>query len=75
VRVGRGQEREEREVAGGEADSMVEKVGRMVEDTLDRREEEEANRTAEDELEDQPNPMKRVWEEEVEEAEQVRDEL
>ncbi|KAH6650687.1 hypothetical protein F5144DRAFT_557042 [Chaetomium tenue] len=54
---------------------MVEKVGRMVEDTLDRRE-EEANRTAEDELEDQPNPMKRVWEEEeVGEAEGVRDEL
>lgn len=75
VRVGRGQEREERDVVGEEGDSMVEKVGRMVEDTLDRREEEEANRTAEDELEDQPNPMKRVWEEEVGEAEQVRDEL
>lgn len=74
VRVGR----EEREGGGGggDGDSMVEKVGRMVEDTLDRRDEEEANRTAGDELEDQPNPMKRVWEEEeVGEAERVRDEL
>jgi protein transport protein SEC20 len=53
---------------------MVEKVGRMVEDTLDRRDEEEANRTAEEELEDQPNPKKRMWEEDVE-AGQVRDEL
>ncbi|KAK4156954.1 hypothetical protein C8A00DRAFT_40643 [Chaetomidium leptoderma] len=58
------------------------KVGRMVEDTLDRRrDEEEANRTAEEELDDQPNPMKRMWEEEEEEeevwqeAEGVRDEL
>jgi protein transport protein SEC20 len=57
---------------------MVEKVGRMVEDTLNRREEEEANRTAEnEELEGEPNPMKRMWEEEGvgEEAGQVRDEL
>ncbi|KAK3300432.1 uncharacterized protein B0H64DRAFT_369688 [Chaetomium fimeti] len=72
VRVGRGQEEGE---GSGDGDSMVEKVGRMVEDTLDRREEEEANRTAGDELEDQPNPMKRVWEEDVGEAGQVRDEL
>ncbi|KAK4039253.1 hypothetical protein C8A01DRAFT_16726 [Parachaetomium inaequale] len=71
VRVGR----ETREAVGeGEEDSMVEKVGRMVEDTLERRDEEEANRTAEEELEDQPNPMKRMWEEEVDGG-QVRDEL
>jgi protein transport protein SEC20 len=49
---------------------MVEKVGRMVEDTLNRRDEEEANRTEGDELEEQPNPKKRMWEEES-----VRDEL
>jgi protein transport protein SEC20 len=57
---------------------MVEKVGRMVEDTLNRRDEEEANRTAEsEELEGEPNPMKRMWEEEGvgQEAGQVRDEL
>lgn len=69
VRVGR-------EDKTGEPDSMVERVGRMVEDTLDRRDEEEANRTEGDELEDGPNPMKRMWEEEgVPEAEAVRDEL
>ncbi|AEO70426.1 c7a3b714-df4d-4a8e-8b62-d7e90517f534 [Thermothielavioides terrestris] len=61
----------------GVPDSMVEQVGRMVEDTLNRRdEEEEANRTEGDELEDRPNPMKRMWEEEgVQEAEGIRDEL
>lgn len=73
VRVGR------EEVEGeGDPDSMVEKVGRMVEDTLDRRDEEEANRTGEsEELEGEPNPMKRMWEEEgvEQEAGQVRDEL
>jgi protein transport protein SEC20 len=55
----------------------------MVEDTLDRRDaEEEANRTAaeEDEVEgveeDRPNPMKRMWEEEVVVGQaEVRDEL
>ncbi|KAK4128742.1 hypothetical protein N657DRAFT_639231 [Parathielavia appendiculata] len=57
-------------------DSMVEKVGRMVEDTLNRRDEDEANRTAEDGLEDQPNPKKRMWEEDVGQvAGRVRDEL
>ncbi|KAK4105541.1 hypothetical protein N658DRAFT_503666 [Parathielavia hyrcaniae] len=75
VRVGR----EERVVHGaGEADpdSMVEKVGRMVEDALNRRDEEEANRTGEEGLEDQPNPKKRMWEEDFgQERERVRDEL
>lgn len=68
--------RVERETAAeGDPDSMVEKLGRMVEDTLARREEEEANRTAEDEVvvEDKPNPMKRMWEENV--GQEVRDEL
>ncbi|KAG7292998.1 hypothetical protein NEMBOFW57_003043 [Staphylotrichum longicolle] len=68
--------RVEREtVAEGDPDSMVDKLGRMVEDTLARREEEEANRTAEDEVvvEDKPNPMKRMWEENV--GQEVRDEL
>ncbi|KAK4240920.1 hypothetical protein C8A03DRAFT_12770 [Achaetomium macrosporum] len=70
VRVGR------RETTEGDPDSMAEKVGRMVEDTLNRRDEEEANRTGVDELEDQPNPKKRMWEEQVEqEAGGVRDEL
>ncbi|KAK3310035.1 uncharacterized protein B0T15DRAFT_498212 [Chaetomium strumarium] len=61
---------------GIDPDSMVEKVGRMVEDTLNRRDEEEANRTEVDELEHQPNPKKRMWEEQVgPEAGGVRDEL
>jgi protein transport protein SEC20 len=71
VQVGRTREE------AGEPDSMVEKVGRMVEDTLNRREEEEANRTAE-EAEAQRNPMKRMWEEDNEaalEPERARDEL
>ncbi|KAK3906797.1 hypothetical protein C8A05DRAFT_29343 [Staphylotrichum tortipilum] len=70
VRIGR------EEVAQGDPESMVEKVGRMVEDTLDQREgeaEEGGEKTAEDEVEgggqgiakdelgDQPNPMKRMW--------------
>ena len=70
----------------GEPDSLVEKVERMVEDTLDRREQEreemgggeEANRTSEKGSEGQPNPKKRMWEEEKEaarEAERVRVEL
>ncbi|KAL2199295.1 hypothetical protein P885DRAFT_58686 [Corynascus similis CBS 632.67] len=66
-----GAEREEVNEDG----SMVEKVGRLVEDTLNRRDEEEANKTTEDELEDRPNPKKRMWEENVGEAGQVRDEL
>ncbi|KAL2128272.1 hypothetical protein VTI74DRAFT_9432 [Chaetomium olivicolor] len=71
VRVG-SEQRVERE---GDGESMVEKVGRMVEDTLNRiAEEEEANRTAEEQLGDVPNPMKRMWEEEGV-GEQVRDEL
>ena len=72
VRVGR-----EEKAGGGDPDSMVEKVGRMVEDALDRRDEEEANRTAaeegDEELGDQPNPKKRMWEEEV--RQEARDEL
>ncbi|GAB1310468.1 Protein transport protein sec20 [Madurella fahalii] len=62
----------------GDPDSMVERVGRMVEDTLNRREEdaEDANGTGEsDAEEDKPNPMKRMWEEEIGELESVRDEL
>jgi protein transport protein SEC20 len=72
VRVG-GSERAE----GVDPDSMVEKVGRMVEDTLNRRDEEEVNRTeVDDELGDQPNPKKRMWEEPVgPDAGAVRDEL
>ncbi|KAK4136353.1 hypothetical protein BT67DRAFT_460531 [Trichocladium antarcticum] len=80
VQVGRSEER-------GGPDSMVEKVGRMVEDTLNRRAEEEeeeeeaeaANRTAaEREADAQKNPMKRMWEEESQparEPKRVRDEL
>lgn len=73
VKVGRGAEGE----AKGDPDSMVEKVGKMVEDTLNRREDEadEANRTGEGDEESKPNPMKRMWEEEVGEPESVRDEL
>jgi protein transport protein SEC20 len=72
VKVGDAREKE----AEGDPDSMVEKVGRMVEDTLNRRDEEEANRTGETKMEDQPNPKKRMWEEEVgQDGERVRDEL
>ncbi len=69
--------REQKKGGEGDPDSMLEKVGRMVEDTLDRKdEEEEADRTGpeEPEEEDQPNPMKRMWEEEIV-PEGVRDEL
>ncbi|KAL2184161.1 hypothetical protein L209DRAFT_781778 [Thermothelomyces heterothallicus CBS 203.75] len=69
VRVGRGETREEGK-QGEEDGSMVDKVGRMVEDTLNRRDEEEkeeekANRTAREDPEDRPNPKKRMWEEDV----------
>ncbi|KAK4141612.1 protein transport protein sec20 [Dichotomopilus funicola] len=64
----------EGEREGGD-DSMVEKVGRMVEDTLHQREGEdgeEVNRTAEGEegVDDQGHPRKRLWAEG-----EVRDEL
>ncbi|KAJ4297208.1 Protein transport protein sec20 [Collariella sp. IMI 366227] len=49
-------------------------LGWMVEDTLDLREEEEANWTAEEDLKDKPNPMKRMWEDEGV-AGEARDEL
>ncbi|KAK0748142.1 Sec20-domain-containing protein [Apiosordaria backusii] len=62
-----------------------ERVGRIVEDTLNQREKEEQNRTEEEggdvEEGEQKNPMKRMWEEEdVQRQEQqqeqvVRDEL
>lgn len=77
VLVGKEKQTVERD-GEGEEESMVEKAGRMVEDTLNAKEEEEKNRTAEDEVGDQPNPMKRMWEEEKEKVgveEQVRDEL
>ncbi|AEO53548.1 hypothetical protein MYCTH_2295038 [Thermothelomyces thermophilus ATCC 42464] len=84
VRVGRGETSEEGK-QGEEDGSMVDKVGRMVEDTLNRRDEEEkeeekeeeaANRTAREDPEDRPNPKKRMWEEDVGEgAGRVRDEL
>ncbi|KAK0659214.1 Sec20-domain-containing protein [Cercophora samala] len=82
-------QRVEREEGGEEEEeSYVEKVGRMVEDTLDQREREEQNKTGEGvgevvEEGEQKNPMKRMWEEDVEggrqeqevEQEVVRDEL
>lgn len=76
VAVGR-----EAEAKGDDADSMVERIGRMVEDTLDQVEkrESESNRTGESaEAGDEPNPMKRMWEEDEVvggEAEPIRDEL
>ncbi|KXX77895.1 Protein transport protein sec20 [Madurella mycetomatis] len=79
VKVGGEAEGKAEGEAEGDPDSMVEKVGKMVEDTLNQREAEadEANRTGGegDEEESKPNPMKRMWEEEVGEPEPVRDEL
>ncbi|KAL2154778.1 hypothetical protein VTH82DRAFT_3454 [Thermothelomyces myriococcoides] len=90
VSIGLGETKEERKTEGeeGEEESMVDQVGRMVEDTLNRKDEmeekeeregegEAVNRTTTDDLEDRPNPKKRMWEEGVgERAEgQVRDEL
>ncbi|KAK4202275.1 hypothetical protein QBC40DRAFT_347224 [Triangularia verruculosa] len=71
---------EQQETADEEKEeSYVEKVGRMVEDTLDRKEMmEELNRTAVEDVEEgeEKNPMKRMWEEEdVGREEVVRDEL
>lgn len=68
-----GQDSSKRDVDG--EDSMVEKVGRMVEDTLNQREGEdgeEVNGTAEAEegMDEQGRPQKRVWAEG-----EVRDEL
>ncbi|KAK4170243.1 protein transport protein sec20 [Cladorrhinum sp. PSN259] len=88
IEIGRPQEvvEERRE---GEEESMVDKVGRIVEDTLDYKEglleEDERNRSVGEEVkvgevleeeEIQRNPKKRMWEENVEvEREVVRDEL
>ncbi|KAK3695155.1 hypothetical protein B0T22DRAFT_534076 [Podospora appendiculata] len=85
---GRGEE------GSSDPDSLVDKVARIIEDSLPLSSEEqmaaaEANRTAEEEAkaeaekeiegeQQQPNPMKRMWEEEREEgrqAQRVRDEL
>ncbi|KAK4681488.1 Protein transport protein sec20 [Podospora pseudoanserina] len=81
---------EKQRVEGGEesyVESYVERVGRMVEDTLDQREREEGNKTGEGAVEEeeereQKNPMKRMWEEDVDgegekqqQVELVRDEL
>ncbi|KAL2023189.1 hypothetical protein VTK56DRAFT_3312 [Thermocarpiscus australiensis] len=71
IQIGTGLETETPGVGDADhPDSMVERVGRMVEDTLDRKGvsiEEEANSTGNEEA--LPNPKKRMWEE------QVRDEL
>ena len=76
-----GLEEEPKEARKGEPESMVEQVGRIVEDTLNQiQQEEEANRTEnadkteepapEPELEEkeevQPNPKKRMWDAESE---------
>ncbi|KAK5663239.1 hypothetical protein OQA88_3666 [Cercophora sp. LCS_1] len=69
---------EEKGEDGGE--SMVERVARIVEDSVEGKlSEEELNATAEEE--DKPNPMKRMWEEDVQGEglrvgdERARDEL
>lgn len=55
----------------GEEESMVERVGRMVEDTLTE-EGERRNRSEEGvDAEGKPNPMKRMWEEDVDQGEVV----
>ncbi|KAK4116359.1 Sec20-domain-containing protein [Canariomyces notabilis] len=68
VSVPRGEEKKTAREEG-EPDSWVERVGRMVEDTLHPEEDAEmegvVNNTEEgDSQGDQPNPMKRMWEEE-----------
>lgn len=71
---GGGGVREEARVKGGdtgEEESMVESVGRMVEDTLG--EEGERRNMSEEGVEGErkPNPMKRMWEEDVDQGEVV----
>lgn len=71
---GGGGVREEVKVKGGgtgEEESMVERVGRMVEDTLG--EEGERRNMSEEGVEGEvkPNPMKRMWEEDVDQGEVV----
>jgi protein transport protein SEC20 len=69
VRTGR-----EENVVSGHEDSMVEEVGRMVDEIElqvgGRRGEEESQQMAdgEEKGEDAPNPMKRMWEEDEEAA-------
>lgn len=77
VEVGRGRGGGNREVVRakggdtGEEESMVERVGRMVEDTLTD-EGERRNRSEEGvDAEGKPNPMKRMWEEDVDQGEVV----
>lgn len=64
--------------AVGDPDSMVEKVGKIVEDQLETGDAKPGGDDAADGEEVQPNPMKRMWEEPVGEAAEdtrQRDEL
>lgn len=74
VEVRGGGGREEVRVKGGDAgeeESMVERVGRMVEDTLT--EDGERRNLSEEGVgaEGKPNPMKRMWEEDADQGEGV----
>ncbi|KAK1834799.1 protein transport protein sec20 [Podospora conica] len=69
VEVGVGEKVKVKVKEEGEEESMVERVGRMIEDTLGE-DGERRNRSEEGEG---PNPMKRMWEEDVGDPEDMGD--